>query len=171
MLRPLDIAVLLKLTLPGAAEMSFQNLASDLHLAGSEVHGSIKRARLSGLLQHEGSKRVNRSAFIELLEHGFRYVYPSVRGELTRGLPTSFAAEPLRSVIRENSTEIPVWPSPSGNVRGYSLQPLYKHAVEASLKDPMLYELLSLADALRDGRTRERKLAIELIGKRMQIHD
>jgi hypothetical protein len=30
MLRPVDIAVLLKLTLQGAAEMSFQQLASDL---------------------------------------------------------------------------------------------------------------------------------------------
>jgi hypothetical protein len=45
MLRPVDIAVLLKLTLQGAAEMSFQQLASDLHLSSSEVHGSCKRSK------------------------------------------------------------------------------------------------------------------------------
>jgi len=43
MLRSFDIAVLLKLTLPGAAESSFQKLASDLHVASSEVHGAVKR--------------------------------------------------------------------------------------------------------------------------------
>jgi len=64
MLRPLDIAVLLKLTLPRAAELSFQKLASDLHVASSEVHGSIKRAQVSGLIQHDGSKRVNRSGLL-----------------------------------------------------------------------------------------------------------
>src|ERR1700678_2327766 len=70
MLRSFDIAVLLKLTLPGAAESSFQKLASDLHVASSEVHGAIKRTRLSGLRQHDGPKRVNRSALLDLLGHG-----------------------------------------------------------------------------------------------------
>jgi len=167
MLRPLDIAVLLKLTLPGAAELSFQKLASDLHVASSEVHGSIKRAQVSGLIQHDGSKRVNRSGLLELLGHGIRYVYPAVRGELTRGVPTSFAAEPLRSVIHESGPEVPVWPSLLGKVRGYSFEPLYKHAAVAALADPVFYELLSLVDALRDGRVRERKIALEMMGKRL----
>jgi hypothetical protein len=52
MLCPVDIAVLLKLTLQGAAEMSFQQLASDLHLSPSEVHDSCKRSNLSRLLNH-----------------------------------------------------------------------------------------------------------------------
>jgi hypothetical protein len=167
MLRSLDIAVLLKLTLPGAAEASFQKLASDLHVASSEVHGSIKRARLSGLMQHDGPKRVNRSALLDLLGHGLRYVYPAVRGELTRGLPTSFAAEPLRSVIHGSGAEVPVWPYISGQVRGYSFEPLYKHAAEAAVADPVFYELLSLVDALRDGRARERKIALEIMGRRL----
>ena len=121
MLRPLDIAVLLKLTLLKAEELSFQKLASDLHIASSEVHGAVKRARVSGLMRHDGPKRVNRSALLELLGHGMRYVYPPVRGELTRGMPTSFAAEPLRSVIHDSGAEVPVWPYVSGKVRGYSL--------------------------------------------------
>ncbi len=110
MLRSSDIAVLLKLTLPGAAESSFQKLASNLHVASSEVHGAIKRARVSGLMQHDGPKKVNRSALLELLGHGMKYVYPAVRGELTRGVATSFAAEPLRSVIHDSGAEVPVWP-------------------------------------------------------------
>ena len=167
MLRSFDIAVLLKLTLPGAAESSFQKLASDLHVAASEVHGAVKRARLSGLMQHDGPKKVNRSALLELLGHGMRYVYPAVRGELMRGVPTSFAAEPLRSVIHDSGAEVPVWPHLLGKVRGYSFEPLYKHAAEAALADPAFYELLSLVDALRDGRIRERKIALEMISKRL----
>jgi hypothetical protein len=96
-----------------------------------------------------------------------RYVYPPVRGEQTRGVPTSFAAEPLSSVIHEGGSEVPVWPYVLGKVRGYSFEPLYKHAAEAALADPAFYELLSLVDALRDGRVRERKIALEIMGKRL----
>ncbi len=167
MLRPIDIAVVLKLTLPRSGESSFQKLASDLHIATSEVHGAVKRARFSGLIHQDGLKRVNRSAVLELLGHGMRYVYPAVRGELTRGVATSFAAEPLRSVIHDGGAEVPVWPYVSGKVRGYSFEPLYKHAAEAALADPAFYELLSLADALRDGRVRERKIALEILSKRL----
>lgn len=167
MLRPFDIALLLKLTLPGAAEASFQKLASELHVSSSEVHAAIKRVRTSGLLSHDGPKKVNRSALLELLGHGMRYVYPAVRGELTRGVPTSFAAEPLSSVIHDGGAEVPVWPHVLGKVRGYLFEPLYKHAAEAALVDPAFYELLSLVDALRDGRVRERKMALEIIDKRI----
>jgi len=109
---------------------------------------------------------VNHSALLELLGHGIRYVYPTVRGELTRGVPTSFAAEPLRSVLHDEGSEVPVWPYVLCKVRGYTFQPLYKHAAEAALADPAFYELLSLVDALRDGRVRERKLALEILSNR-----
>jgi predicted transcriptional regulator len=62
MLRPVDIAVLLKLTLQGAEEMSFQQLASDLRLSASEVHGSCKRSTISSLLNQGVCKKVNRTA-------------------------------------------------------------------------------------------------------------
>jgi len=167
MLRPLDIAVLLKLTLPGASDLTFQGLAADLHLQASEVHTSFKRIRLSGLMLHDGPKRVNRSALVDLLSHGFKYVFPAVRGELTRGVPTSFAAEPLKSALQVTRDDAPLWPYIDGKARGYSFEPLYKHAAAAALKDPHFYELLSLADALRDGRVRERKIAVALLSERI----
>ena len=36
---------------------------------------------------------------------------------------------------------------------------------EAAVADPAFYELLSLVDALRDGRVRERKIALEMMSK------
>ncbi len=163
MLRPVDIPVLLKLTLPGASEMSFQRLASDLHLSSSEVHGSLKRARISGFFAHDAPKSVNRTALLEFLEHGLRYAFPAERGDLSRGIPTAYAAEPLKSALQQGTDPPPVWPHVEGKLRGYSFAPLYKHAPSAALGDPKLYELLSLADALRDGRVRERNLAMDML--------
>lgn len=169
MLRPVDICVLLKLTLPEAWSLSFAQLASDLHLSSSEVHASFVRSRLSGLQRYGGVKAVHRSALLEFLEHGLRYAFPAEKGSLTRGIPTSYAAEPLKSAFQE-SDDIPVWPYVEGKVRGTSFAPLYKHAPIAALKDPKLYQLFSLADALRDGRVRERKLAIDELTERISDH-
>jgi hypothetical protein len=47
------------------------------------------------------------------------------------------------------------------------LAPLYRSAPEAALRDPQLYELLVLVDAMRAGRARERKLASDELGRRL----
>lgn len=39
---------------------------------------------------------------------------------------------------------------------------------EAALRDPTLYELLALLDAIRDGRARERALAEKALEKRLK---
>ncbi|MGC1646779.1 MAG: hypothetical protein WA741_13190 [Candidatus Sulfotelmatobacter sp.] len=54
----------------------------------------------------------------------------------------------------------PVWPNPAGLVRGIAFSPLYKNVPQAALRDPQLYELLALVDAIREGRAREREIAI-----------
>ncbi|HUZ97624.1 MAG TPA: hypothetical protein VMU57_22190 [Edaphobacter sp.] len=58
-----------------------------------------------------------------------------------------------------------VWPYVEGKVRGIAFAPLYKGAPKAALRDPKFYSVLALCDAVRGGRTRERNLAIELLGK------
>jgi hypothetical protein len=62
----------------------------------------------------------------------------------------------------------PVWPHPEGATRGVALEPLYPSAPVAALRDPALYELLALIDAIREGRARERKLAEDEL--RARIH-
>lgn len=103
--------------------------------------------------------RPNISAIEEFLIHGVKYVFPAERGALTRGLPTSYAAEPLNRLIAPGDEPIPVWPHPEGQKRGIAFTPLYKSVPVAVLHDALLYKQLALVDALRDGRTRERKLA------------
>ncbi|MCY1382295.1 hypothetical protein D9M69_703050 [compost metagenome] len=50
---------------------------------------------------------------------------------------------------------------------GQAVEPLFKSCPRAVERDPVLYELLALVDAVRLGQPRERKLAIELLHERM----
>jgi hypothetical protein len=138
-------------------------------MSPSEVHAAVGRAVASGLLHgSELGNRPNLTAVEEFLLHGVKYAFPSERGGPTRGVPTSYAAEPLRNLISSGDEPPPVWPHPDGPARGTALAPLYKAAPKAALRDPGLYELLALVDALRDGRARERKLAQEMIIARLR---
>jgi hypothetical protein len=112
--------------------------------------------------------RPNLLAIEEFLIHGLKYAFPAERGELTRGVLTAYAAEPLRQVIVLGDEPPPVWPYPTGLARGIAFEPLYRTAPKAALRDPGLHEVLALADALRDGRARERKLAAEMIMSRLR---
>ena len=61
-----------------------------------------------------------------------------------------------------------MWPDPEGEVRGDELKPLYRSVPKAARKDPKLYELLVLVDAIRAGGARERRLAEEELTKRLR---
>lgn len=113
------------------------------------------------------SGRPIRAALKEFLIHGVRYAYPPERGELTRGMPTGYAAPPLSKVIVQPNEPPPVWPYAEGAVRGYAFSPLYSTVPVAAERDPKLYELLALVDAMRDGRARERNLAAKEIESRL----
>jgi len=138
-------------------------------MSSSEVHAAIQRAEASKLLHGPKLKnRPNLAAIEEFLVHGLKYVFPATRGEITRGVATSYAAEPMRSLIAPGNEPIPVWPYEEGTKRGVAFAPLYRTAPIASLRDPLFYEYLVLADALRDGRARERKIAERELHHRFQ---
>ena len=173
MLRPVDILVLLKLSLVQGDRPPYLRLANELHLYPSEVYASIKRARASHLVQGPELKdRLNRSALLDFLLHGIRYAFPAEHGGMTRGIPTRYAAPPLKQHLEQSADKAsdppPVWPYAEGSVRGYSYAPLHKNAPQSALADPQLYELLVLVDALRDGRAREREIAAKELRKRLQ---
>lgn len=167
-LKPQDVVVLLKLLEYPSQRPPYSEIAADLFLSASEVHASVRRARSAGLLQRGGGERPNRSALEEFLVHGLKYAFPPRRGELSRGVPTGFAAAPLKAQILPGDEPVPVWPFAEGAVRGYSLEPLYKTVPRAALRDPYLYEMLALVDAIRDGRSRERNLAEKELAARLR---
>ncbi|MGD0964645.1 MAG: hypothetical protein ABSA57_12180 [Candidatus Acidiferrales bacterium] len=168
-LKPQDVVVLIKLLEYGEKRPPYARIAHELFLSASEVHGAVQRAKQARLLTGiEPNVIPNKSALEEFLIHGLKYAFPPQRGELTRGMPTGYAAEPLKSRVSASNDAPPVWPFSEGKMRGYSFAPLYKTVPQAALRDPYLYEMLALIDALRDGRARERRIAEDEIKTRLQ---
>jgi hypothetical protein len=96
-----------------------------------------------------------------------KYAYPPERGGLTRGVPTGYAAPPLVSQFSSVQGDPPVWSTVDGSVQSYAFSPLYPSVPKAAAQDERLYELLTLLDAIRDGRAREANLAACELEKRL----
>ena len=165
-LKPQDIVIMLKLLVRNGSEWSYPALSYELSMSASEVHAGVKRAVAAQLMDMHRKIPVKRN-LLEFLIHGVKYAYPPDRGGITRGIATSYAAQPLKELITQPDEPPPVWPDPEGQVRGYELSPLYSSVPRACKVDPKLYELLALVDAIRDGRARERKIAIKEIQSRI----
>ena len=163
-MRPHDIVILLKIAAKKTAPWMMKELAEELGISSGEISESLNRSAYAGLLSDD-KKRLMKLALMEFLEHGFKYIYPQHPGSLVRGLPTAYSAKPISEYIHSN--EAMVWPFAEGNVRGQAIEPLHPNVPKACLKDPTLYELLALTDALRIGKARERKIAIEELNKRL----
>ena len=168
-LKPQDVVVVAKLLGYRDFKPPLSELAAELALSSSEIHNSLKRLRAARLIH---SPKLGEAPILESIKeffiHGVKYAFPPDRGELTRGLPTAYAAEPLRNHIAPVNEPPPVWPFSKGPVRGMSFSPLYERVPEAAIRDQRLYEILSLLDALRDGRARERKIAERELLKRLE---
>ena len=100
--------------------------------------------------------------------HGLKYVFPARLGGPSRGVPTAWAAPILADRIVSSETDRPVWPHGDGKARGPSVTPLYESAPDAAMRDPKLYELLALVDAIRLGGARDRKVATAVLEKRLE---
>jgi hypothetical protein len=162
-LRPLDIPVALRLV--ETPEATYEALHADLGISASTAHQAVDRLYRAGLmLPHK--REVNRSALLEFLEHGIRYAFPPVMRERPeRGVPTAHAAPALAGeIIAEDSI---VWPHPQGTAVGDALEPLYPQAVDLPVRCAGVYEMLTLVDALRVGRARERVIAAEKLRERL----
>lgn len=168
-LRPQDLVVLLRLVLEPDVAPTYAALASELGLTASEIHAGLERAAIAQLARKDkaGKPSVVREALKLFVEHGARYAFPATHGGVTRGMPTGYAAPPLKDKIVQPNEPPPVWPHKNGTVRGVAFYPLYPTVPEAAGRNPALYELLVLFDAIRGGSARERDLAIKELSKRL----
>src|SRR5438034_4855873 len=170
-LKSQDVSVVLKIVSAGS-RLPYSQLASELVMSPSEAHACVKRAQASHLLHGPAlHNRPNVAALEEFLVHGLKYAFPAEHGEVTRGIPTSYAAEPLKSEVSMSNDLPPVWRWHEGNTRGVGFEPLYKSVPQAALRDSKLYQLLALVDAIRDGRARERKIAERDLVHRLRASD
>lgn len=163
-MRPQDIAILLKIATFKDKPWMGKDLAIALSISSSEVSESLTRSAFAGLLDTSRNK-IMKHAFLEFLEHGFKYVFPQQPGPLVRGLPTAHSAPPLNKLIQ--SQEYYVWPDATGDQRGQAIEPLHPGVVKAAKSDEEFYELMALIDSIRIGRTREQSLAIQELKNRI----
>jgi len=161
----LDIGVALGLAVQEAGPReTYSRLGRTLGLSASTVHAAVLRLQAAGLLL-PGSRRPNRTALREFLVHGVRYVFPPAIGSAARGVPTAHAGPPLREHF--DPTDPMVWPDANGSLVGTALAPLYPGATMLPERAPRVYRLLTLVDALRVGRARERAVATTELGREL----
>jgi hypothetical protein len=165
--RGVDVIVVLDLADREPGSWTMRGLAADLGLPLVAVKRSLDRLGKSTVLD-AGSRRVNRSEVEHLLIDAARFMFPVQLGTQTRGVPTAWGAALLRNEL-EAGSDIPVWPSPTGDVRGAAVEPLHEAAIGLAATNPRLYEQLTLVDALRLGDARARGVAAELL--RSRLHD
>jgi predicted transcriptional regulator len=164
-MRPHDVVILLKIIAIDNENWMMKDIANKLHISSSEVSESLNRSVWAGLMTND-KRRVFKSALLDFITHGLKYVYPQKPGAMVRGIKTAHSAPPLSFEIQSEQNY--VWPYAEGDSRGFAIEPLHLNVPKACLEDTKLHELLALLDAVRIGNTREQNMAINELKKRIQ---
>ena len=157
-LRQHDVCVALQVVL--TPRFSYRELARSVGLSLGESHNSIKRLELARLfMSHQDM--VNIPSLLEFLVHGVPYVFPGALGPESQGVPTAHSGPVLSEIVP--GMDSVVWPSVEGGARGLSLTPLCRQAPLMARSNQALYRWLTIVDALRIGRARDRKVARDVL--------
>jgi len=167
-LKPQDIVVALKLCIVGK-DQSYAGLGKSLGISASEVHAAVRRLIEAGLAEQD-SKNIHRTKLRNFIVHGVPYAFPVKAKEMTRGMPTAWAAPIMADLISQSAQSPPVWPDPDGKTKGLAIKPLYASVVKAATTDRALYDLLALVDAIRLGRARDRNIAEQELTTRLNSY-
>lgn len=98
MLKGQDVVVLLKM-LGSAEQPPVRDLASSLGFDAAGTHRALLRLDEAGLYS-AGRRRVYRGTAEEFLVHAVKVSFPPRWGSESRGVPTAWAAEPLKGACR-----------------------------------------------------------------------
>jgi DNA-binding transcriptional MocR family regulator len=163
-LRPPDVVVLFAL-LNVDRGWTLRSVADRLGVKHSKVQRALERLAKAGLYDPE-RRAVPRQAAAEFVLNALRFLHPVREGATVRGVPTAWAANPLREEIAAGDAP-PVWPSATGTVRGPAIEPLDPVLPALSLSWPEVAELAALCDALLVGDARSRDAAARHLRERL----
>ncbi len=164
MLKAQDIVVLLALIGRDRDGWDFPALSDELGMSLSALHRALGRLTEADLYSADRGE-LRAGNVLEFIVHAAKYVVPLREGPPATGVPTGASADPLREQLASPDPSaidaIWVWPHPSGEARGVSIDPLVANVPALAVDSPTLYRRLAALDALRGGRARERRLAEE----------
>jgi hypothetical protein len=116
-------AEIVRLSKPTCADFRRRGRSRSQPLGSAWSNSAAKKLAATAWSGFE--RQPNISGLEEFLIHGLKYAFPAEHGEVTRGIPTSYAAEPLNSEIVA-SNDLPPVHSVDINAftRAYSIVPL-----------------------------------------------
>ena len=97
-MRPQDIVILLKIAAKGSDAWLMKDLANELFISASEVTEALNSNVYAGLLSAD-KRQIMKSATLDFLKYGLKYVFPQKVGTLVRGIPTAHSALPLSNLM------------------------------------------------------------------------
>lgn len=165
MVQPADVVVLFAL-MNESPGWTMRSLADRLGVQHSKVQRALERLAEAGLYDPTRRQVVPHAA-AEFVEHALRYLHPAREGRVVRGVPTAWAASPLKGDIVSGDDLPPVWPDPRSKIRGQAVEPLDESLPRLARKWPEVAELAALADALRLGDARSRAAAQKHLHERI----
>lgn len=165
-MRSHDVVILIKMITLSGRKWTFAEIASALQISESEVSYAMERNKLAGLVSSDKTQ-VNKLALREFLIYGLKYVFPAQIGGSTRGIATAYSAPPVNKHIAEGKEHF-VWKYYKGTKRGNSVVPLYKNIPKIVENQQELYELLTIIDTFRVGKSREIEIGIQELDKRLE---
>jgi DNA-binding Lrp family transcriptional regulator len=140
-------------------------LARLLSVPRSRVSESVRRLERNGLYSRP-LRRLRSARLHDFLVHGLPWLFPAEPGEVVLGMPTSHAGPVLDEMIA--ASQAYVWPDEEGSVAGRAVTPVHPRAVDVARALPGAYALLSLADAMRVGRVREKRIATDHLAQMLR---
>ena len=156
MLRPPDVVVLFAV-ISARDSWTIRSLADRLGVPHATVQRALTRLAQAGVYDGDSRQAIPYEAE-DFVEHALRYLHPVNLGALVRGVPTAWAASPLREEIVSDDPP-PVWPDPDGSVHGHAVEPLDPRLPALSRTWPAVAQLAALADAIRLGDVHSRAAA------------
>jgi hypothetical protein len=161
-LRPSDIVIACQLTI--SHDVPFAQLASETGISVGECHNAVRRLGAASLL-NPLARRPASEVLIRFLVNGVPHAFPAQVGPSVVGVPTALSAPVFEAHVTGQDRY--VWPDLDGTMQGLALTPLFARAAELPNRNPQLYELLAIVDTLRVGQVREKKLAEQLLERRL----
>lgn len=142
---------------------SVRRLAESIQISPGEISKSTQRLVAAKLvIEREGEYLAEKSGLLDWLCYGVRHAYPVEIIGYGRGMPTAWNCPLVKTDIMPPDPPI-VWAVSGGSVEGSMIKPSHASIPFAASNDDLLYEALSLVEAIRMGKPRELAVAREAL--------